>query len=204
MTATPPPPPAPRSYDALIIGSGLAGLATALLLPTDWRIAIVTKRALADGSSAWAQGGIAAVLGEGDSFEQHIHDTLVAGAGLCDPDATRFTVEHAPEAIAWLRALGTPFTQEGGELHLTREGGHSHRRIVHAADATGAAVQQTLIDRVRAAANIDIFETHALVDLILSDRHAVRREAPRRVLGAYVLDVATDEVEAFTATHTVL
>ena len=196
--------PAHHVYDALIIGSGLAGLTTALLLPPSWRVAIVTKRSITDGSSGWAQGGIAAVLAEDDSFQDHIDDTMVAGAGLCEPEATRFTVEHAPEAIAWLRELGTPFTVEGDGLHLTREGGHSHRRIVHAADATGAAVQQTLIERVRAAANIDVFETHALVDLILSDRHAECRELPRRVLGAYVLDVATDRVEVFAAPHTVL
>ena len=191
-------------YDALIIGSGLAGLSTALLLPPHWRVAIVTKRGIADGSSGWAQGGIAAVLGEGDSFEDHVRDTLVAGAGMCDERATRFVVEHAPEAIGWLRALGTPFTQEGDRLHLTREGGHSHRRIVHAADATGAAVQQTMIERVRAAPNIDVFETHVLVDLVLSDRHATVPEHPRRVLGAYVLDEARDEVDVFVAPHTVL
>ncbi|TSE25068.1 L-aspartate oxidase [Tepidimonas sediminis] len=197
-------PPPPRVYDALIIGSGLAGLATALLLPSHWRVAVVTKRGIADGSSAWAQGGIAAVLGEDDSFDAHVQDTLIAGAGLCDPQATRFVVEHAPQAIAWLRALGTPFTQEGAALHLTREGGHSHRRIVHAADATGAAVQATLIERVRAADNIDVFETHVLVDLLLSDRHATAPQTPRRVLGAYVLDEARDEVEVFVAPHTVL
>jgi len=204
MTDSTPNPAPPRDYDVLIIGSGLAGLATALLLPSDWRVAIVTKRSIADGSSGWAQGGIAAVLADDDSFEQHIQDTMIAGAGLCDPAATRFTVEHAPEAIAWLRELGTPFTAEGDGLHLTREGGHSARRIVHAADATGAAIQQTLIERVRAARHIDVFETHALVDLILSDRHAARREQPRRVLGAYVLDEATDTVEVFAAPHTVL
>jgi L-aspartate oxidase len=204
MTASTSNPAPPRDYDVLIIGSGLAGLATALLLPRDWRVAIVTKRSIADGSSGWAQGGIAAVLADDDSFEQHIQDTMIAGAGLCDPAATRFTVEHAPEAIAWLRELGTPFTAEGDGLHLTREGGHSARRIVHAADATGAAIQQTLIERVRAARHIDVFETHALVDLILSDRHAARRELPRRVLGAYVLDEATDTVEVFAAPHTVL
>jgi L-aspartate oxidase len=104
-------------------------------------VAVVTKRGISDGSSNWAQGGIAAVLAEGDSFASHVDDTLVAGAGLCDLEATRFTVENAPAAIAWLRRLGVPFSTDDGELHLTREGGHSHRRIVHATDATGAAVQ---------------------------------------------------------------
>ncbi len=193
-----------RRFDVVIIGSGLAGLSTALLLPPHLRVAVLTKRTIEDGSSGWAQGGIAAVLAEDDSFDAHVEDTFVAGAGLCDPAATRFTVENAPEAIAWLRDMGTQFTLHDGELHLTREGGHSHRRIVHAADATGAAVQHTLIDRVHQAANVEVFETHNLVDLILSDKHAGEASAPRRCLGAYALNEATDAVEAFVAPHTVL
>jgi len=193
-----------RAFDVVIVGSGLAGLSTALLLPSTWQVAVLTKRTIEDGSSGWAQGGIAAVLAEDDSFDAHIEDTFVAGAGLCDPDATRFTVENAPEAIAWLRQMGTQFTLHEGELHLTREGGHSHRRIVHAADATGAAVQQTLIERVRQAPNVQVFETHNLVDLILSDKHAGQRPAARRCLGAYALNESTDQVEAFVARHTVL
>ena len=198
--------PAPtRHYDVIIVGSGLAGLSTALLLPKHLRVAILTKSSIGEGSSGWAQGGIAAVLAADDSFQAHIDDTCVAGAGLCDPAATRFTVEHAPEAIAWLREMGTQFTLYDGELHLTREGGHSHRRIVHAADATGAAVQQTLIDRVHQAPNIEVHETHCLVDLILSDKHSQAPQAgPRRCLGAYALNETTDLVEAFVAPHTVL
>jgi L-aspartate oxidase len=205
---TKPPPPAGAAtlaFDVLIVGSGLAGLATALLLPSHLRIAILTKRTIEDGSSGWAQGGIAAVLAADDSFQAHIDDTLVAGAGLCDLAATRFTVENAPAAIDWLRQMGTRFTLHKGGLHLTREGGHSHRRIVHAADATGAAVQQTLIERVRAAPNIHVFQTHNLVDLILSDRHATTPTWPsRRCLGAYAFDESADEVQAFVAPHTVL
>jgi L-aspartate oxidase len=193
-----------RLFDVIIVGSGLAGLSTALLLPPHLAVAVLTKRTIEDGSSGWAQGGIAAVLAEGDTFDAHVADTLVAGAGLCDPAATRFTVENAPEAIAWLRQMGTQFTLHDGELHLTREGGHSHRRIVHAADATGAAVQHTLIDRVRLAPNVQVFETHNLVDLILSDKHAGQTHAPRRCLGAYALNEDADQVEAFVAPHTVL
>ena len=183
-------------FDVIIVGSGLAGLSAAMHLAPTHRVAILTKRSMSDGSSGWAQGGIAAVLGEGDTFESHVDDTLVAGAGLSQLDATRFVVEHAPESISWLRQLGVPFSQEHGQLHLTREGGHSARRIVHVTDATGAAVQQTLIAHVRRTPNITLFEHHTLVDLVTSRRVG---EQPQRCLGLYALDEKTDEVLTFRA-----
>jgi L-aspartate oxidase len=196
--------PSSLSFDVLIIGSGLAGLTAALLLAPHHRVAVVTKRELNDGSSAWAQGGMAAVLAEGDSVEQHVNDTLIAGAGLCDLPATRAVIEGAPEAITWLRALGVAFSEDSehpGELHLTREGGHSQRRIVHAADATGAAVQRTLIERVRNTPGITLFEHHMLVDVI-TDRQLKR--PGNQCHGAYVLDTASGEVLTFSAGHTIL
>ncbi|MDZ4358973.1 MAG: L-aspartate oxidase, partial [Variovorax sp.] len=141
------------------------------------------------------------VLAAGDSFDAHVEDTLVAGAGLCDPEATRFVVEGAPKAIGWLRELGVPFSEEGGDLHLTREGGHSQRRIVHVTDATGAAVQQVLIERVRRTPNITLFEHHTLVDLVTGTKLGL---ADPSCQGLYALDGETDEVLAFRAPHTIL
>jgi len=188
-------------FDVLIVGSGLAGLNAALLLAPTRRVAVITKRAVHEGSSGWAQGGIAAVWSKDDSFEAHVDDTLVAGAGLCDLAATRFVVEQAPKAIAWLQKMGVPFSEEAGQLHLTREGGHSARRIVHVTDATGAAVQSTLIERVRQTPNITLFENHTLVDLITNAKLGL---PDNHCLGLYALDEATDEVLTFQAPHTIL
>jgi L-aspartate oxidase len=199
----------PLHFDVLIVGSGLAGLSAALLLSAQHRVAILTKRAVREGSSGWAQGGIAAVWDKDDSFAAHVDDTLVAGAGLCDLQATQFVVENAPQSIAWLQKLGVPFTEEhghSGQLHLTREGGHSARRIVHVTDATGAAVQQTLIERVKASPNVTLFEHHTLVDLITTEKLSRPSKAAgrNRCVGLYALDDDTDEVLTFQAPHTIL
>lgn len=191
-------------FDVLIVGSGLAGLNAALLLAPTRRVAVITKRAVQEGSSGWAQGGIAAVWSKDDSFEAHVDDTLVAGAGLCDLEATRFVVEQAPQAITWLQKMGVPFSEEAGQLHLTREGGHSARRIVHVTDATGAAVQSTLIERVRQTPNITLFENHTLVDLITNGKLGGISASPAQCLGLYALNEATDEVLTFQAPHTIL
>jgi len=186
----------------LIVGSGLAGLSAALLLSAQYKVAILTKRAVREGSSGWAQGGIAAVWDKEDSFASHVDDTLVAGAGLCDLKATQFVVEQAPNSIAWLQKLGVPFSEEDGQLHLTREGGHSARRIVHVTDATGAAVQQTLIEKVKQSPNVTLFEHHTLVDLITTAK--LGQAGDNRCVGLYALDDDTDEVLTFQAPHTIL
>jgi len=193
-----------QEFDVLIVGSGLAGLSAALHLAPTHRVAVLTKRSISDGSSGWAQGGIAAVMAEDDSFQSHVDDTLVAGAGLSDLAATRFVVEHAPESIEWLRQLGVAFSQEQGHLHLTREGGHSARRIVHVTDATGAAVQRTMIERVRNTPNIKVFERHMLVDLITSRKLGSASQGEAACLGLYALDEATDEVITLRAPQTIL
>jgi len=196
-----------KTYDVLLLGSGLAGMSAALHLADRLKVALVTKHELLDGASSWAQGGIAAVLDGSDSVEHHIRDTLVAGAGLCHEDAVRFVVERGRHAVEWLVDQGVPFTRDDDnqeELHLTREGGHSHRRIAHAADATGSAVQKTLVQRVKNHPNIDVLEWHIGVDLITTRKHLGDVVAPNRVWGAYVLDIRADTVEAIGARHTLL
>ncbi|HQR02631.1 MAG: L-aspartate oxidase [Proteobacteria bacterium] len=195
--------PSVTTFDVLILGSGLAGQALALHLAADRRVALVTKRRLDDSASAWAQGGIAAVLDGADSIESHIHDTLSAGAGLCDEQTTRFVVEHSREAIQWLIDQGVPFTRDDSAFgfHLTKEGGHSQRRIIHAADATGAAVQQTLSEKVRQHPNITVLENHIAVDLITGNKLGL---AENRCWGAYALDIRNDRVITLGAAHTVI
>ncbi|OIR17202.1 L-aspartate oxidase [mine drainage metagenome] len=191
-------------FDTLIIGSGLAGMSLALKLADKQKIAIVTKKSLLDGASTRAQGGIAAVLSRDDSLDEHIHDTLIAGAGLCDPGTTRFVIEHGAASIEWLISQGVPFTRDADSdsgYHLTREGGHSHRRIIHAADATGQAVQDTLAAKVRAHPNITLLEQHIAIDLITGRK--LRRD-DNHCYGAYVLNSLNGEVVTIAAHNTVL
>jgi L-aspartate oxidase len=193
-------------FDVLIIGSGLAGLALALQLAPHKKVCLITKRSMSDSASNWAQGGIAAVLTDVDSIEEHIQDTLIAGAGLCDPEVTRYVVEQGRQTVEWLIAQGVPFTREEDDsgYHLTREGGHSQRRIIHAADATGHAVQETLAAKVRQHPNITLMENHIAVDLITARKLGKLGRRKDRCLGAYVLDKADGKVLTVAAQHTAL
>ncbi|UHL66442.1 L-aspartate oxidase [Paralcaligenes sp. KSB-10] len=207
-------------FDVAIVGSGLSGLTVALHLARDKQVVIISKKALLDGASNWAQGGIAAVLDSHDSHAQHIADTLTAGAGLCDEAATRHIVENGKPAIDWLIEQGVPFTPDASAelgFHLTREGGHSQRRIIHAADATGHVVQTTLEQKIRAHKNITLLENHSAVELITSrifrgkiDPAAEDGTAgdslaePAQCLGLYVFDEISGGVKTILASHTVL
>jgi len=199
------PPPTAPATDVLILGSGAAGLSAALrLADAGHSVTVVSKGALTTGSTLWAQGGISAVLDEQDSLDAHVRDTLIAGAGLCDEAAVRHTVERGPDCIGWLIDRGVAFSVDeddprGQRLHLTREGGHSHRRIVHAADATGRAVETTLAGLASTHPRIQVRERSVAVDLI------VDREVPgRRVLGAYLYDRNSNTVEAVPAKAIIL
>src|SRR5690606_36090833 len=192
-----------QQYDVLIIGSGAAGLTAALTLATQRQVLVLAKGPLTSGSTAWAQGGIAAVLDAGDTFEDHIRDTMIAGAGLNRRETVGFVIEHAPAAIERLCELGVPFNRQGKDLHLTREGGHSHRRIVHVADATGWAVQAALLKAAEENPNITLLPDRSCIDLI-TGRHEQRYSGSGRVWGVYALDTATGKVEAHVARATIM
>ena len=224
-----------ESFDVLIIGGGLAGLSVALRLAERMKVAVVAKAALTEGSSLYAQGGIAAVLNPTeDSLDSHITDTLAAGAGLCHRDAVEAVVRGGPAAVSWLVDQGVPFShgsanhtnesygrtserseqgyrsydktsersEQGYNFHLTREGGHSHRRVVHAADATGRAVQITLEEKVRRHPGIRLLEHHIAIDLLTQTK--LERPGPNRCLGLYVLDKISGRVRTLRARFTVL
>jgi L-aspartate oxidase len=199
-----------KQFDVAIIGSGLAGLTTALQLADTMQVAIICKRSVSDSASRWAQGGIAAVRDPADSVEEHVNDTLVAGAGLCERDAVQHILQNASGAIDWLVTQGVPFSREiehdpdtpqPQDFHLTREGGHSRRRILHVADATGDAVQTTLEAKVRTHPNITLFEHHMVIDLITGERIQTPHAG---LLGAYVLDEQNQKVSTLHCPYIVL
>jgi L-aspartate oxidase len=197
--------PDPHRSDVLVIGSGIAGLFYALRVAEHGSsVAVVTKKRAADSATNWAQGGIAAVLAGDDSYEQHVQDTLAAGAGLCREQVVRRVVERGPAMIEALLKLGADFDPGEAErsLDLGREGGHTRRRIVHHRDATGREIERVLLARVRAHPNIDLFEDHCGVDLLTARKAGL--PGPDRALGAYVLDVRSGEVERFRARLTLL
>ena len=192
-----------KDFDVIIVGSGAAGLTAALNLAEDHRVAVIAKGAIAEGATNWAQGGIAAVLEEGDTFEAHVNDTMIAGGGLNDRRVVEHVVSQAPEAIARLAELGVPFATEGEALHLTREGGHSHRRIVHVADATGRAVQQALEAAAAKQPNITLVPDMVAIDLV-TGRHAAEFSTSGHVHGLYAYNRKRKRVEALTGRATIL
>jgi L-aspartate oxidase len=192
--------------DVLVLGSGLGGLMLALKAARFGDVTVLTKKAADDSSTNWAQGGIAAVFDGRDSLRSHIADTLKCGAGLSDREVVRAVVSEAPERVEELARLGVAFNRRGGSFDLGREGGHTHRRIVHASDLTGHAVEQALLERVRSHPRIRLFENHLAVDLILDSRLDGRRPAAARdaCWGAYVMDRATRRIHPVRARATVL
>ena len=193
--------------DVLIIGSGLAGLTSALKLADYKKILIVSKREIEDSSSQWAQGGIAAVMSNEDSVESHVKDTEFVGGGLCNHKVATFVASRGHDAIAWLNELHVPFSRDevSHELHLTKEGGHSHRRVVHVKDATGRAIQTTLSEKVKAHPNITILENHIAVDLITEKKSLkVEKIKSNRCLGAYLLNNKTGKVITVASQETIL
>ncbi|ELR65356.1 L-aspartate oxidase [Photobacterium marinum] len=200
-----------HTCDVLVIGSGAAGLSLALQLAPLGKVMVLSKGPRSEGATYYAQGGIAAVFDESDSVDSHVQDTLIAGAHLCDQDVVRFIAENAKHCVQWLIDGGVPFDREEGDqdnsdkprYHLTREGGHSHRRILHAADATGMAVQTSLQDNVHNHPNIEVLERHNALDLITNQKLG-QTDQPNRVLGAYIWNRDEEHVETVRAKFVVL
>ncbi|MBD5772391.1 L-aspartate oxidase [Marinomonas colpomeniae] len=184
-------------HDIVIIGAGAAGLTLALELANHHRVAILTKADIREGSTLYAQGGVAAVLSDKDTINSHINDTIDAGVELGDPDAIRFTVEHSKESIDWLIDQGVPFTRnnDNEEYHLTKEGGHSHRRIIHSADATGRAISKTLIQNASNHSNIEFFPDRVAIDIVTTKKLGI--SGPNRAVGVYALNLDDDVIEVF-------
>ncbi len=210
-----------KCFDVIIVGTGAAGLTVALELAnkelseampdsaqlTDQpAIALISKGPIHEGSTLYAQGGIAAVLDEdNDSIDFHIEDTLNAGAGLCHKESVKFTIEHSKEAIQWVIDKGVKFSREdnSNDYHLTREGGHSHRRVIHAADATGKALSDGLLTQVKQCPNIRLFEHHMAVDLILSADNS-KSKTSKQCIGIYLLNTHNNQVTEVPAKFTIL
>ena len=195
------------TFDYLVIGSGVAGLTYALGVADYGSVAIITKKERAESNTNYAQGGIAAVMDEHDSYESHVADTLGAGAGLCDPEAVEVVVTEGPDRIRELIELGARFTRQDGQLHLGREGGHSANRIVHATDATGREVERALLASIRHHPNIEVFEYHYAIDLLSQHhlgQHVSRLRPDLHCYGAYVYDERADQVKTFLAKVTML
>ena len=199
-----------HDFDVLVIGSGAAGLSHALHVADHCKVAVLSKNKISSGSTSWAQGGIAAVLDDRDTMESHIEDTLNAGGGLCDYEAVKFVVSQGKEAINWLINNGADFTKDteldkekvvDGDYHLTKEGGHSFRRVIHNADATGKEVQISLEKQVRKHPNITLFEHHMAVDLVGDKKRNVKKQ---KCVGAYILDTKRGKIDVFRAKATVL
>jgi len=196
-----------REFDYVVLGSGIAGLSFALKAAEKGSVALVTKRRLADSNTAWAQGGVACVVSQEDSFDLHIRDTLVAGANLCNEEAVRAVITEGPARIAELIGMGMHFDERhagngGRELDLGKEGGHSKRRVLHFQDSTGLEIERTLVAQIASHPNITVLENHMAVDFLTTGKLGYAMQDS--CVGVYVLDEATGEVETLRSDINVL
>ncbi|MCA9729854.1 MAG: FAD-dependent oxidoreductase, partial [Candidatus Eisenbacteria bacterium] len=190
-----------KQSDFLVIGSGLAGLVFAIKAAERGTVRVVTKRQPSEGSTAYAQGGIAAAVGPDDDLAAHERDTLECGGGICSPEAVALVIEHGPAGVQWLADQGVPFSRDSdGRFSLGREGGHTQRRVLHVKDATGRAIMDTLLDVARRHPRIEILPHHCVVDLIVQGKG----KPGARVVGAYVLDESTRTIDPAPASATML